>query len=278
MYCKQCGKQIDDDSRYCVFCGTKHTILQPVNSGIIHATEKPGEEKPNKPNLNLIEGNIEYDATHKRDYLPTFVGIGLLIALSILSAIIGNNDPGDGSFGIILLIIAILSAIWCVNIASKLNRNQVFWGIFGFVLPFIALIIIGLLRKKLYGSDYAYSTDEEKSSYNNNLAYRISKQGNYNNALILVNRAITQDPKNHAGYDTRAYIKYYLEDYGGALEDSNTSINFDSNAGVKFDHRGYINMRLGNKEDAMKDWETAVEKGFENSKRAIEKYSNEFSN
>lgn len=47
----------------------------------------------------------------------------------------------------IYLIIRVISAVICVYIAKNLNRNQNFWGIFGFILPPISLIIIPLLHK-----------------------------------------------------------------------------------------------------------------------------------
>jgi purine-cytosine permease-like protein len=34
-----------------------------------------------------------------------------------------------------------------VNIAKKQNRNTFYWGVFAFFLPYLAMIIIGLLKK-----------------------------------------------------------------------------------------------------------------------------------
>ncbi len=263
MYCKNCGKQIDSDSNFCRNCGAKQLVSSD------HPTNSPEQGKHIPQNLNLMSGIIKYDYTTKRDYTPTYVGIVLLFFNSIMIAAMSRDDS---AISIALLCIAVFSAVWIVNIAQKLNRNQTGWGIFGFILPFLALIIIGFQRKRLYNNDYYNSTNEEKSAYNNNLAYRISKQGNDDDALILVNRSIKQDPGNHAAYDTRAYIKYYFKDYEGALEDSNKSIEVDSKAGLKFDHRGHIYKKLGMDDEAIKDWETAVEKGFEDSNISLQKY------
>jgi DNA integrity scanning protein DisA with diadenylate cyclase activity len=49
---------------------------------------------------------------------------------------------------LIYLVVRIISAVLCVNIAKRLNRNQTGWGIFGFILPPIALIIIALISVK----------------------------------------------------------------------------------------------------------------------------------
>ena len=49
---------------------------------------------------------------------------------------------------IVYFVVRIISAALCVNIAKGLNRNQTGWGIFGFILPPIALIIISLISIK----------------------------------------------------------------------------------------------------------------------------------
>ena len=48
----------------------------------------------------------------------------------------------------VYLVVRIISATLCVNIAKGLNRNQTGWGIFGFIFPPIALIIIPLISLK----------------------------------------------------------------------------------------------------------------------------------
>lgn len=45
-------------------------------------------------------------------------------------------------------VIRIISTTLCVNISNTLNRNQLFWGFFGFVLPPISLIIIYFINGK----------------------------------------------------------------------------------------------------------------------------------
>ncbi len=48
----------------------------------------------------------------------------------------------------VFLVVRIISVVLCANIAKGLNRNVTGWGIFGFVLPPFALIIISLHRIK----------------------------------------------------------------------------------------------------------------------------------
>lgn len=49
---------------------------------------------------------------------------------------------------LIYLVIRVISAILIVSIAKGLNRNQIFWGIFGFLLPPISLIAIYFINAK----------------------------------------------------------------------------------------------------------------------------------
>jgi hypothetical protein len=55
---------------------------------------------------------------------------------------------GEVANFIIYGIIRIISTILCLEIAERLNRNKIFWGIFGFILPPIALIIIAVISPK----------------------------------------------------------------------------------------------------------------------------------
>lgn len=77
---------------------------------------------------------------------------GLLYIYNRISPIyldtIGQIATGQLLSFFIYLIIRIISAILCVNIAKGLNRNQTGWGIFGFFLPPIALIIISVINNK----------------------------------------------------------------------------------------------------------------------------------
>ena len=44
MFCKECGKRIDDDSKFCSHCGTKKSVEQ--------VTVNPLEGTPKADNIN----------------------------------------------------------------------------------------------------------------------------------------------------------------------------------------------------------------------------------
>ena len=48
-------------------------------------------------------------------------------------------------FFLIGIVIAVAIAFWCASIASRKGRSPLLWGILGFVLPLIALIVIAVL-------------------------------------------------------------------------------------------------------------------------------------
>lgn len=49
---------------------------------------------------------------------------------------------------VILLVVRIGITFYCVNKAGELNRSKAGWGIFGFLLPLIALISIQFMKPK----------------------------------------------------------------------------------------------------------------------------------
>jgi hypothetical protein len=55
-----------------------------------------------------------------------------------------------GLLYLFLFILRIVIIIYCVNRARKLNRNVWGWGIFGFLLPIVALIWIQFMKPMLF--------------------------------------------------------------------------------------------------------------------------------
>ena len=94
MYCKNCGEQISDDSKFCSCCGSEQSLKQ-VSDNQPNLSSKP---QPNNKNLNIslsikkpafITRNKEvfddkYDTTYKREIDATITGIIVLVCLSII--------------------------------------------------------------------------------------------------------------------------------------------------------------------------------------------------
>ena len=165
MYCKECGKSIDEDSKYCRFCGT----FQNNNGVSSNSPEAQPRElnvnisllrKPKAPEINSLDANKpvmpnrqekKSEDVQGRDLAATFVG-GLLIILSIILVLTGVYESlfySESSaailfFGFVWKVFAIL---WVIRIAEKQNRDLLGWGILGFLLPSVTLFIIGLFKK-----------------------------------------------------------------------------------------------------------------------------------
>lgn len=141
MYCKYCGKQIDNDSVFCYNCGKEQSKSvddsTPTNKikELIKVKIKP---KPNK-----------YDESYKRDYHSVWFGFFIFI-IWIPVAYLSFDSDSPGTFAMVMafgFVLRIVITIWCADIAKTLNRNSAGWGIFGFFIPLLAMIIIGFLKK-----------------------------------------------------------------------------------------------------------------------------------
>ena len=156
MYCKSCGKIIDNDSKFCIHCGTKlFSEKEPSFEKVEqkNSVSDPIEfyigEKVNKKILNPI-----YDTNYQKETGATIFGI-LLLIVGITIYLIGPitfrkqdtyNDYLTFST-VISLIIRIIASFWVDKIAKRQNRNSTVWAIFAFFIPSIALIIIGQTKK-----------------------------------------------------------------------------------------------------------------------------------
>jgi len=157
MYCKNCGRQIDNDSNFCSFCGTKQTFIteQVENRNI----DSKSEAKT--VNVNLSVGKqlnpkqksesikIEkYDTSYQKETDATVFGVILIVLNFGVLQFGGIKDAALYSAILIIgFFLRIIVTIWCSNIAKRQNRDSFGWGFFAFMLPSLALIIIGLQRK-----------------------------------------------------------------------------------------------------------------------------------
>lgn len=154
MFCKECGQEIEKDSKFCSFCGTR-LFFGPI----INVKNNSSSE----PITIIVKGLDKYDRTYKGDGEATVVGIISTILNIVLFLYSKNNKEVQiiaGSIGIVLWIIFIF---WVVSISDKQNRNSLAWGIFAFFIPVLALIIIGMLKKLKNDSFNTDSIDQPSS-------------------------------------------------------------------------------------------------------------------
>ena len=152
MYCKECGKQIDDNSKYCSSCGTlqsikiidnERNISNNLTDARIANSNNTGSAKRQKIVINEIS---RFDSDYRKPLELTVLGILLIISIIALS-LLDLNIEGYAVVSVTLFVIKIVLVIIIVNTAKEQDRNTTGWGIFGFFFTGLALIIIGLLPK-----------------------------------------------------------------------------------------------------------------------------------
>jgi len=279
MYCKNCGIQIDFDSKFCRSCGSSQSIQPTLNDDLFVNTDLPAQPKiteTNNHNNNIADflDNERYNKKYKQDLTPVIVGISILcINVITLALQIVVTEEAFKIYSVISLIIRIGITIWCLNIAKTLNRDQTGWGLFAFFIPSIALIIIGLQKQIIYSSNYLSMSVENKSKENYAIAFRLMMQNKYPLAITYLDKSIEQDRHNHDAYIRRGLVKDFLKDFQGALIDFNKSIELNSKNALQYYHRGRINKKLGNMDDAIKDWQLSAQMGCIDAKNALHRSS-----
>ncbi len=189
MFCKSCGKQIDNDSTFCSFCGTKQsTDLKPQVQADIARQPK-------------------YDPTYKKeDDAMTFGIILLVISLIFAGPIKFENRESYGQFravtAIVSLILRICVTIWVVNIAKRQNRETFGWGLFAFLLPSIALIVIAT-RKKLFANIQIVEglDSEQNSKILSDKAQEFYNENKYPESIRFSEKAIELNANNEIATD-----------------------------------------------------------------------------
>ncbi|HVN57773.1 MAG TPA: zinc-ribbon domain-containing protein [Bacteroidales bacterium] len=155
MFCKECGKQIDNDSKFCSYCGTKQSLTYMGEETTQVVNEKKNSEKDIQTPI-FIEKNTsketkeKYDSSYEKEAGASFIGIlgAIVFLILFVSGALQFRDPAIYSVVVfILFIVRIFIIIGVVNIAGHQNREKFGWGLFTFFLPFLALSIIGFLPK-----------------------------------------------------------------------------------------------------------------------------------
>lgn len=108
-------------------------------------------EPPPLPSSSpMAKPKSRYDETYEKETWATTTGIILLIGGVILSNQIPRNALVNETriyYAAIILVIRIIVLVEVVKISGRQLRNSTAWGFFAFILPSLALLIIGLLPK-----------------------------------------------------------------------------------------------------------------------------------
>jgi len=84
----------------------------------------------------------------------------------------------------------------------------------------------------------------------------------YTAAIMQYNKVIELNPREIGGFHNRGLCKYYLEDYRGAIKDYNAALEINPNFPNTYFRRGMAKIKLGRIDDGCLDLSKAGELGF----------------
>lgn len=105
---------------------------------------------------------------------------------------------------------------------------------------------------------FLISCDYRSSEYYNNEAEKLEKEGKYEEAIFLLDKAIEKDARNIYALLNRGVDKSMTGDYKGAIEDYSSVIGIDSRNILAYLNRGKNKKRLDDLQGAIDDFESAI--------------------
>lgn len=107
----------------------------------------------------------------------------------------------------------------------------------------------------------ALAMDSTNALINNNFAYSLSVRNiRLDDALRMVDIALSAEPESPSYLDTKGWVYYRLGRYQEAKEYVLRSLEKGEGSAEIFDHLGDISFQLGDQENALLYWEKALEK------------------
>jgi len=225
--------------------------------------------------ISKLDFNSKYDLSYTREIGAIFVGFFLLLLSVAVFLLSGNSELQTPEIlGIISIIIRIFVTIWVVKIASRQNRDSVAWGLFAFLSPSIALIVIGFLKKlrlKIELKDYL--PIDEQVSILLEKANNFFIKDRYLECIEFLNKAIEIENNNFDCIKLRGLTYYELKNYEKAKLDFEILIKNEKFLSDIYSFLGNITM-INNKDRklAVSYWIKANELGNEDVERELESF------
>ena len=206
MFCKDCGKIIDEDSKFCSYCGINQKREFSSTANQKKENNFKDVDTSYDKNSKVLKNISFYDNNYNREINAAYVGsILIIVNLLIYFSSINFSSENYTTYLFISICWRILATFWCVNIAKRQNRSDIAWGIITFFIPNLALIILGL-SKKLSLNDYILFKYK-------NIEYKIFKKdnlfslgyGNYEEFIFM-----DYEGNNHKVFRKKSNKKFFV--------------------------------------------------------------------
>lgn len=207
-----------------------------------------------------------YDLSYRKETEATIVGVILLIIILSIYYSDGILLESEDTFAIFIisnLFIRISVTAWIVSISKRQNRDAVSWGIFAFLSPSIALIIIGLLKKKRLKVVLNLNlTAPEQLVKLLETANKFYSSARYSECIIILNKCIELDNNNLYSIRLRALSYFHLHNYEKAVVDFELLLSSSKDFAEAKYYLGLIAFINHKKPDAITHWQQAYESGY----------------
>jgi len=277
MYCEKCGKEIEDNAKFCPYCGlaitrkvdvlledtpATNTIKTPVKPTV--SSHKTVNTTKKTTNVKLVLSGVFFIIS----------GVDFLIGLYIFY-VESFKFHNFISYMIRVAITASLGVIflyWGVSDKVTLVKPTILSVIKKFVLP-ISLIIVALFSYNVY---IYYSSrniqDEPSITAETNTAQSFFDKGmeyfdleDWNTAILEFNDAIRLDPHFALAYSQRGQSYFKLKEYDRAIADLTQAIRLDPNNSLAYVFRGAVYFNKKEPERAIVDFNQAIMRDPNNS-------------
>lgn len=118
MYCKHCGREIDDNSSYCKYCGKSQDLQNQVDNSI-----NLRGRLPIKINKTAIADGII--AVFKEVLILLLLSVSVFVLFSLFVYFVLNGDVGDdAAVGVLFLILTLIAIRYIIKLVKWVNKHK----------------------------------------------------------------------------------------------------------------------------------------------------------
>ena len=248
----------------------------------------PLPKKTNSADIKLEKLKIEknnskssiYDLSYQKEEGITILGIFLFILPIVLKLTgiltfddIEKYNQAKIFLGIGSLVLRILVTYWVVEISSRQNRDTTAWGFFAFILPTLALIIIGLLKKlKLKIEINNNLPIDEQISMLLDKATKFYIDQRFLESIEITSKVIEFDFQKLEAYKLRGKSYFELKKIEASKLDFEKIVNNSEYAGISNYYLGNIAMTDFDRETAVAFWTKATQNNFLSAQKKLDQF------